>query len=207
MTSTLTFEDRLLDELRQVVAANPAPAAPARRAGSRRPLALAGAGLVAASAAAAVVTLAGGGTSSAWAIDSQPDGSVTVHISSLRDAGGLQDGLRNAGIPAVVTYSSDCAPTSAPAPGDPEAGTSSGHFETGPSLKQAAPTPSTKGGIAREKVTSSVRTTGDGVTFSLDPGRINPGEKVYITTSTGQADAIGIAIGRQAPPAGCDAAR
>ena len=199
MTTQTTFEDRLLTQLRQVVAANPAPTA---HTAPRRRLVIAGAGVAAASAAAAVVTIAGGGTSNAYALETQPDGSVTVHINSLRDASGLEDSLRRAGIPAVVSYSANCAPTTAPAPGDGGPSFTREQADTGqPSLQQAGTPP--KGDGARAKVTSSVRVDGDGVTFSLDPGQIDPGEKVFISTSTGRADAIGIAIGQKAPAPGC----
>jgi hypothetical protein len=171
----------------------------------RRRLALAGAGVAAGSAAIAVVTLAGGGASDAWAVDAQPDGSVTVQINSLRDASGLESNLRRAGIPAVVRYSADCAPATAAAPKDGAMLVRSEHHDTGPGLQQAGAPASAHGDIARAKLTSSVRVDGDGVTFTLDPGRLDPGDHVFITTSTGQADAIGIAIGRTPPPPGCPA--
>lgn len=104
MTPT-QFEDRLLAELRQVVATRPEPAAvsPPRRA--PRPRLLAGAATATAAAAAVVaVAASGGGASPAYAVDRQADGSVTVTISSLRDADGLERKLRAAGVPAVVDY-------------------------------------------------------------------------------------------------------
>jgi hypothetical protein len=44
---------------------------------------------------------------------------------------------------------------------------------------------------------------GDGVTFTIDPGAIKPGEKVYITTSTGAIDSIGMAITKDRPSPAC----
>src|SRR4051812_4683219 len=104
MTHT-TFEDRLLAELRAVVAARPAPAPPPSPPPARR-LPRARLSLAAGAATVAGVLLAtgGGGAAPAYAVEKQPDGSVTVEINSLRDAAGLQEKLRAAGIPAVVDY-------------------------------------------------------------------------------------------------------
>ncbi|WP_129842623.1 hypothetical protein [Streptomyces sp. RFCAC02] len=78
---TTTFEDRLLDELKNEVriaaAADPAPAG--RRA--RTPLRVA-AGLTAAAAVAGgYILLPGGGATPAYAIEENPDGSVTLTMS------------------------------------------------------------------------------------------------------------------------------
>jgi hypothetical protein len=101
-----TFEDQLLDELRAVVAAQPAPEPTtpvrARRAPTAR-LALA-AGAVVATAAGIFVAAGGDTAAPAYAVDRQSDGTVTVSINSLRDAAGLQEKLRAAGIPAAVDY-------------------------------------------------------------------------------------------------------
>jgi hypothetical protein len=102
-----TFEDRLLAELRQVVAARPAPTHPASAAARRSPRArlLAGAAAAAAVAAVAVVVAGGGDPAApAYAVSRQADGDVSVSISSLSDADGLEGKLRAAGIPAVVDY-------------------------------------------------------------------------------------------------------
>jgi hypothetical protein len=105
----MRFEDRLLHELRNVVVANQTSGARGRRSwtGSRSPrrLALAGAAAVfVAVAALAVVQLVGGGAAPAYAVNKNDDGTVTVEISSLSDAAGLERKLRDAGIPAVVQY-------------------------------------------------------------------------------------------------------
>jgi hypothetical protein len=101
------FEERLLAELRRVVeegaipADAPTPAAPPLR---RRPLVLAG-GLAAAAAVASVAGLAlNGGDNAAWAVTSNDDGTVTVEISSLSDADGLERKLAAAGVPALVQF-------------------------------------------------------------------------------------------------------
>src|SRR5512132_3410525 len=116
MSMSPAFEERLLHELRAVVAARPAPgpapaSAPARQRARRR-LVLAGAGGVAAVLAAVAIFAGGGGTESAYAVTPRADGSVTVKISRLSDAAGLQRALRDAGVPAVVGYgaSTHCPP-------------------------------------------------------------------------------------------------
>jgi hypothetical protein len=99
------FEDRLLAELRHVVATRVASEAirgPRRR---RAPRVLLGSAASAAVAGAALlVAVGGGGVAPAFAVDRQPDGSVTVTINRLSDSAGLQSQLRAAGIAAVVDY-------------------------------------------------------------------------------------------------------
>jgi hypothetical protein len=97
------FEERLLVELRSVVAAEPVDRG--RRGLSRRRLALAG-GLAAVLAAAAIgsVFFLSTGTPAAYAVTTNADGSVTVEIDSLTDAAGLQAKLQAAGVSAVVEY-------------------------------------------------------------------------------------------------------
>lgn len=121
MTTTTHFEDRLLQQLRQIVAENPDPgvAGAAQRAPRRTRLALAGAGVAAASAVAIVAT-SSDVTPSAYAVQPRADGSVSVRIRSLSDAAGLQRSLRDAGVPAVVDY------TPADAPGCAAAGAGGG---------------------------------------------------------------------------------
>jgi hypothetical protein len=103
------FELRLLGELRRVVserASAPAVSAPAPRRFGRRSLALAG-GVAVAAGIAVVVGLSvgdGGGPEKAYAVTSNPDGSVTVKINSLRDSAGLERKLNEAGVPALVQY-------------------------------------------------------------------------------------------------------
>jgi hypothetical protein len=95
------FEDRLLDELRAVVAEAP-PAPRGHRSRRRRRILIgAAAATVAACVALGVPLLTGGGTP-AYAVSANADGSVTVEISSLADAAGLERKLRDAGVPAVV---------------------------------------------------------------------------------------------------------
>jgi hypothetical protein len=106
------FEERLLDELRSMVAR---PSSSSRRplrqprawvtSVPRRRVALVGgvAALLGVVAAAGVPFVTGGATP-AYAVSANDDGSVTVEINSLSDAAGLQNKLREAGINAVVQY-------------------------------------------------------------------------------------------------------
>jgi len=93
---TTQFEDRLLAELKQVVAER----APVRR---RRRLTVA---LV-----AAVVLVAGGAvagpallSSPAYAVERDPDGSIRVYIRDYRDPEGLQRRLAAFGVRAAIDY-------------------------------------------------------------------------------------------------------
>jgi hypothetical protein len=106
------FEERLLAELRGLVAAQPSSPGRGRRSPGawlaapprRRPALLGGAAVLAAGAAVAGVALLSGGASAAYAVSTNDDGTVTVEISSLADAAGLQRELGEAGVRAVVQY-------------------------------------------------------------------------------------------------------
>ena len=111
MSTTRSFEDRLLHELRLVVAEQPTPAAAPAHRGRRLRRPLVGIGVVAAATAAiAVVASSGDRTPSAYAVQSQANGAVSVTIHSLKDAAGLQRKLRAAGVPAVVDYAAGGVP-------------------------------------------------------------------------------------------------
>ena len=105
---TAGFEDRLLGELRALVAergvaeAEASTGTPAWRRAPR--LALAGAAVTATVAAALIVSAGGGDTSAAYAVEPQPEGMVSVEIRSLEDEKGLEEALGEVGIPASVTY-------------------------------------------------------------------------------------------------------
>jgi len=213
MTIPTRFEDRLLVQLRNVVAANPDPASAPTAARARRlirpRLAMAGGGLAAATAVVAIVASSGSNPAAAYAVDSGPNGTVSVTINSLRDANGLQSALRAKGIPADVDYAP--ATAAAPCPGGPpkivegkgEKGLSSVHVDhpqagSGPSFSTNGAAPESVAG-APGVSTSSVRHNEDGsTTFGIDPGQLKPGERVHITTSDGRMDSVGISIGAHA---------
>jgi hypothetical protein len=165
----MSFEDRLLHELRGMVAADPAAGEERRRPrtrGTPRRLALAGAGAVlVAVAAVAAVQLVSGGAAPAYAVSKNDDGTVTVEISSLTDAAGLQQKLRDAGIRAVVQY-----------------------LPPGKACKQpwptAAPgTPSSPGG-SHSAIQGGVEHTGDHTRFTIS-NNLPADDTLVITTQVG----------------------
>lgn len=97
-----TFEDKLLGELKQVVAERAAPPEPRRRWKPRLVLASAVAATTAACVAGSVILA--DRASPAWAVTPQPDGWVSVTIYDHRDADGLERRLEELGIPAEVDY-------------------------------------------------------------------------------------------------------
>ena len=107
------FESRLLAQLKAIVAERDAAArgdvsaAPARppvwrRRGPR--LALAGALALVAIAVVLVVSAGGGDSFTAFAVEPQPGGGVTIKVYKLEDAAGLEAALKEAGIRSQVTW-------------------------------------------------------------------------------------------------------
>lgn len=108
------FQDALLRELRQVVAAGDvAPAA--TRAPRRRPTrrTLLAAAAVAALVGGALVLPTLGGEQPAYAVVRGANGRVDVRVERLEDAAGLERALGRVGVRADVTYlppDTECAP-------------------------------------------------------------------------------------------------
>jgi hypothetical protein len=106
------FEERLLDELKTVVAqrgaeqATPVEAAASTPIWRRRAPQLAGgaAAVFAAAAAVLVVNSGGGNTSRAFAVEQQDGGGVTIKVNSPEDSSGLEAVLAEAGIRSQVTW-------------------------------------------------------------------------------------------------------
>lgn len=108
------FERRLRADLESVVAERGAeqaaracvkelPAKPAwRRRGLR--LGLAGVAVGGVAAVALIVSAGTGDTPAAFAVEAQPEGKISVEVSSLEDSAGLEGALEQAGVPASVTY-------------------------------------------------------------------------------------------------------
>jgi hypothetical protein len=211
MTTPERFEDRLLHELRRIVEDRPAPAAAVHARPLRRRIAIGAVGVAAATVAVAVVATSGDVTPSAYAVQSGANGSVTVSIHRLGDATALQASLRAAGVPAVVDYapsgqmtcvSTASAPVAVPGGGTLQTGTSAARATTSAGPGAAATTGEPPAGA----VTAAAVTTGpDGATFTIDPGTIRPGEKVYITTADGAVDTLGMSVGTAAAAAPCPA--
>lgn len=103
------FEDRLLVELKQVVAsrassAEPTQAPPVRRAAWRPRLALAGGAATLGLAGAFLLPTFLGNENAAFAVTENDDGTVTVKINHFSDAEELRRKLADVDIPATVEY-------------------------------------------------------------------------------------------------------
>lgn len=244
-TNPQRFEDRLLDQLRQVVADRETPVRPEPKRRHRQ-LVLAGVGGSAAVAAvvlAAIAIFLGSGrtTPNAYAVESRPDGIVLVSIDSPRDvnalntfnpgdAAGLQAGLEEAGVPAVV----DFGPADQPVCDGPQAGEVAGEGATayGPlgwdGLNEFWAELRREGGVAwgelpplpefnaeGEELADSlgerplrdtpglVGRDGHGVFIMVNPSRIEPGERLFITAPDGTVEGITMSVSSQAPTVRC----
>ena len=205
MTTPERFEDRLLRELRQVVAERPAPATGSPRRTRRTRLALGGVGVAAATVAIAVIATGSDVTPNAYAVESHANGAVTVSISALRDATGLQSSLRAAGVPAVVDYSAT-GPAACPAPPTGSVTAQATGTGTAPTLEQGGGTPGpatvvTGAAVAVAKPVA-VDETG-AATLTIAPGQVKPGEHVYITSAGASVGSVAVAITAAAPGAVC----
>ncbi|MFL5832982.1 MAG: hypothetical protein ACJ76B_03250 [Solirubrobacterales bacterium] len=105
------FEERLLDELKTVVAQRAAEQELANEIGThasgwqRGPRLAFGAAAVCAAAAAMLVFNSGSGdTSKAFAVETQDGGGVTISVYSAEDAAGLEGALADAGIRSEVSW-------------------------------------------------------------------------------------------------------
>jgi hypothetical protein len=179
------YQERLLTELRALAEHNAvqSPPEPASKRGvARRPkLVLAGiAGGVCVASAAIALTGGDGGGSTAYAVESHDDGSVTVEISRLEDAAGLERQLRAAGVPAEVDFlplGRSCRePRFQPAP------------ERTLKLFGGLTIPVTLGAVATGP-TGLERRLVDEVSFTLQTGEtgdLRAGETLVITSRQGQ---------------------
>jgi hypothetical protein len=105
------FEERLLDELKAIVAQRgpeeetAAEGAPRSRARRRAPrLAVGGAAVLAAAAAVLVLSSGSDNTPKAFAVEPQEGGGVTIKVLSAEDGAGLEAALAEAGISSQVTW-------------------------------------------------------------------------------------------------------
>ncbi len=109
----MRFEEKLLAELKDVVARNAAeeeatgavatpPRSPFRRRVPR--LAFAAVGVVAIAVAVLVVVSGNDGTSAAFAVEPLASGGVAIKVYSAEDASGLEAALAEAGIASQVTW-------------------------------------------------------------------------------------------------------
>ncbi|MEV0266474.1 hypothetical protein AB0I49_34730 [Streptomyces sp. NPDC050617] len=101
MTTPNGFKKQLAEELSAMATApSPAPAAPVPARRRRTPFAVAA---VAAAAAAIVVpAVSGSGSTPAYAVDKQDDGSLVLDLNRPEGLPGLQEQLKKLGVPAVA---------------------------------------------------------------------------------------------------------
>ncbi len=197
MNAPQRFEDRLLAQLRRVVAEREDSRDPTHNRTGRRRLVLSGAGaalVIAIVAIAAVATGTGNRTAGAYAIQMRPGGKVAVSIYRLGDAKALQRSLQAAGVPAVVDFEATKAGPCVVAAGmntSPEKASAGDEANETVHLVQSqsrVPRGTAPGaGEAGENATIQVHTsTAKGATnatvseFVVDPSRIGPHEKLYI---------------------------
>jgi hypothetical protein len=197
MNAPQQFEDRLLVQLRRVVAEREDSRQPTHNRTGRRRLVLSGAGaalVIAIVAIAAVAIGTGNRTTSAYAIQARPGGKVAVSIYRLGDAKALQRSLRAAGVPAVVDFEATKAGpcvvaaamnTNPEKAGDGDEANETRHLVQSESTVSRGTAPGT--GEAGENAAIQVHTfTAKGATnvtvsrFVVDPSRIGPHEKLYI---------------------------
>ena len=186
---------------------------------------------VATSAAAlgtvAIVAGSGDVTSSAFAVQSRPDGTVTVAIHQLHDAAGLRGSLQDAGIPAVVDYSPAHKPACAFVSNAMEQLRGKRRGELGAGIAGAAQVlrpqrhsaaPAGKQGAARRRALKGTahelvlllqasQRNANTTAYSVDPDQIKKGESLYIATAAGTVDSVGMAISQRGDPAGRCAAQ
>jgi hypothetical protein len=182
MTPT-RFEDRLLVELRAVVAERAAPpvaaaATPRRRRAAPR-LVLSGAATAAVAAGALLVALGGDAATPAFAVEPHADGDVAVTIYRLSDAAGLESKLRSAGVPAVVDYT----------PPDKACREPRGAAPSGAGGKSST--------VSRAKAAGGgMSSAPDGsTTFTIKRGSVRPDETLVLTTRRGaDVSSVGIEI-------------
>jgi hypothetical protein len=160
------YEDRLLTELRALATANAAAGAPERAPRRVRPrLALAGVAGGACAATAAFALMGGEEASTAYAVEPQGDGTVTVEIHELQDAAGLERQLREHGIAAKVDY-----------------------LPAGQGCREPRFTPARRDLTQALSLLLAQRADGS-VAFTVDKRQLRPGETLVITSSlTGTND-------------------
>jgi len=176
------FEERLLSELRSLVAAPQIENAHGyRRWRAPRPALAGGVAVVLAAAVTAGVFVLSEGTQAAYAVTKNADGSITVQIDSLTDAAGLQAKLRAAGVNAVVEY-----------------------LPAGKTCKEPWFTPAGAHAAANGEVQqSAVGPNGDGTTSFTISGDHPTEATLVVTTQTGPGNeqALGIAWAKGTVPA------
>ena len=161
-----TFEQSLLNELRQHVETRTAVRATPRR---RWRLGLAAGGLTAGGLTACAVALSIAtnvvGPGAAYAVEAEPNGDVVVTVHDLSDAGGLQGALAAKGINARIRYL--------------------------PGFSQSGGQARTPSGDDRAACDITLAKINDGLTFTLDARQIARGSELDIVTSGSSPTDVG----------------
>jgi hypothetical protein len=199
------FEERLLDELKAVVAQrgaapDDATESTARPPGRRRAPRLAAVAVTVLAAGAALLVFDSGSdkTSKAFAVESQDGGGVTIKIYSPEDAAGLEGALGEAGIRSQVTWLPAGMACSEPHFTPSSAKTSMGGTIGGMSVAGPAPA-MTIGVMSSQEYRERWREYNQGEisedeyhestpNISLDPAGFRPDQTVVISGSPGPYD-------------------
>jgi hypothetical protein len=188
------FEQRLLDELKNVVAQGAEEAASTETAphasGWRRPPRLAvGAGAALAIAAGVLVIGSGSGsTSKAFAVEAQEGGGVTIAVYSPEDAAGLEAALAEAGIRSQITWLPAGMTCREPRFRQSQVKTPMGGTIGG--LSGGGPAPAmTIGVITAQRLElaelAEAQRRGSGPNIALDPASFRPDQSVVISGAPG----------------------
>jgi hypothetical protein len=166
------FEERLLDELKEIVATRADSGGSARvrsrRRAGLRPTLIAAAAMVAAGAAVAVLA---DGTTPAAAVVREPDGTLTVHLDDYTNPKPVERELRKFGVRATVDFLPDnqiCHYPRGKRSGDPRATTKI---------------------LSRVVDTSAFNGSG---TFRIHPDQIPSGQTLVIELTGGRKSSYGI---------------
>jgi hypothetical protein len=173
-----TFEQSLLNELRQHVVTRAAVRVTPRR---RMSVGLAAGGLAAGGLAAAAVAISIAtnvvGPSAAYAVESEPNGDVVVTVHDLSDGGGLQGALAAKGISASITYV--------------------------PGFSQSGGQARTPSGDDRAACDIELAKIDGGLTFTLASGQIAAGSELEIVTSGSSPSDVGSPVAVAWSGGGC----
>ncbi len=193
MNAPQQFEDRLLVQLRRVVAEREDSRELTHNRMGRRRLVLSGASAALVIAIVAIAALASGTgnrTTGAYAIQVRPGGKVAVSIYKIADAKALKRSLRAAGVPAVVDFEArkaapcvlaagmNASPEQAGA-GD-EANKTRHLVQSDSGVPRGTETASENAAIQVHTSTAKGAMNVTVSRFVVDPSRIAPREKLYI---------------------------
>ncbi|GII96916.1 hypothetical protein [Sinosporangium siamense] len=162
------FEERLIsavmeEHARRTAAGHTAHPGPVRHSRVNRRLTRWSAVAAGAAAVTMTVTLFGGGATSAYAVTTEPDGSVRVQINEFRDSAELEAELADAGVKAVIDY-----------------------LPANQTCQQSRGEQVAKGG----QMKISTNSDGQGIEFEIPKGQIGAGETLVLAISVDPEGAV-----------------